>query len=343
MRPEISPALDTDPDLIKEYQRIRRAVRDEPGVVGYRLLLGDLCIRMGRKEEAREVLTQVMDLDPRSRDSALEHLRSILSEKEIASIPIRQARVPFYTNSARILSYPFRGNGWALLLGGGIVFAGMDFLARISTIFFWVPLLMIAGYLASYMLTIIETSGRGNPNPPDYPDFTSIWDSILGPFWLAFSASLIPLVLPIGYWLEFGLNAGMVPLIALGVVYWPMALIAGAIFQNALAPLNVVLVARGIRVTAVEYFPAVAAIYGLAFVNWLVSYLTREVLPGPLSLLATEVIGLYFMMVEMHILGCIYYNHERALGWFSRGETAAGRLPSFRRSGPEETSAARKS
>jgi hypothetical protein len=308
------------PELMNEYQRIRRAVREEPKTVGHLLLLGDVCIRLGRKAEAKEILLRAIDLDPRVTDSALGHLRTILGEKEIQHLSLRQARIPFYSDAARVLSYPLRGNGWAILVGGGVVFTAMGFMARISTVFFWLPLIMIAGYIASYMMTIIETSGRGEHQPPDYPDFTSIWDSILGPFWVAFAASLIPLSLPVLYWMEFGLNPGILPLIALGILYWPMALMTGAIFQNALAPLNVLLVARGIRTTAAEYFPAVMAIYGLVFMNWLVNYLTQEILPGLLGLMFVEVIGLYCMMVEMHILGCIYYNHERALGWFVRPE-----------------------
>jgi len=43
---------------------------------------------------------------------------------------------------------------------------------------------------------------------------------------------------------------------------------------------------------------------------------TEAFLHPLLSLFAVQTAHLYFMMVEMNILGRIYYNHEKDLGWF---------------------------
>jgi hypothetical protein len=309
------PPAPSAEDLAK-YEKLCTAIAEEPGVVGHRLLLADICLRLGRKQEAKAVLVKAMEREPASRPAALAILRGFLSEREMANLPIVEASIPFWEDAARVLSYPLAGNGPVLLIGGAIVFAILGLLVKTASIYFWLPMVLGAGYLASYMMTIIENSARAQRTPPDYPDFANFWDSILGPFWIAVCSCLIPMALPIAYVLLFGPNLGVLLTLPVGLAYLPMALIAGAIFQSAWQPLNVPLIIRAIRVTAREYFPAVLAIYGLTFVNGIASVLAEAALPGALAALAVEGIGLYFLMVEMDILGRIYFNHSRKIGWF---------------------------
>jgi hypothetical protein len=326
--PSDQPSPAVPPDLLERYGKLRRAVDEEPAPTAHRLLLADTCFLLGRKQEAKGILVKAVDLDPRCRPRVLEMLRSHLPEKEVLDLPLREERKPFWEEASAVLRYPIQGNGPVLMVGGTVIFTILTILARVTSIFFWLPLLFGAGYLSSYLLTIIEGSSRGRREPPDYPDFMNFWDSILGPFWIAFCANLIPAALPVACALLLGPGPWIVIPILAGLVYWPMAMIAGAVFGNAVAPLNVPLVVRAIRVTAREYFPAVLAIWGFTLANWLVGTIVGKILPSLFADLAGWLVGLYFLMVEMDILGRIYCNHDHVLGWFEvRHRPASRRLP----------------
>jgi len=297
--------------------------------MSHRILLGELCLRLGRKQEAKQILTRTAQMDPGTLPRVKGLLGSVLSQKELDSFFIQPAPTPFHQDASAILSYPFKGNGPVLLIGGGLVFSVFYLLFMISTLFAWIMFLFIAGYMSSYMITIIDASAQGKRNPPDFPDYVEFWDSILNPFGLACAALLIPVVLPAAYLLALGHNFGVVPFIVLGLIYLPMALIVGAVSRNGFTPLNVPLVVKGITITYREYFPAILVVYGLYFVDFLIGLTIEMVLPALVSLLVVQTIGLYFLMVEMNILGRIYYNHRFSLGWFRprRARTATGGPP----------------
>ncbi len=316
-------------DLLAHYERLRHAVEEEPHVTGHRLFLAEICLRLGRKEEAKGILLKASELDPSVRTEVRKLLGSAVNESELAGAVNLEDQVPFYQDAANVLRYPLRGNGPVLLIGGGVVFTALQFLLQLTTIFAWIVALIIAGYVFSYMMSIINSASQGEKEPPDYPDYMDFWDSILGPFWTFCCAGLVPLGLPLAYLIAFGPDLLVIlPMLAMGLLYWPMALIAGAIFGNSWAPLNVPLVIRAIRITAGEYFPAVLAIYGLIFFDWLLAFLVHLVLPGLVAVLAAQVVGLYFMMVEMSILGRIYFNHQHKIGWFRSRTKRSRPVPS---------------
>lgn len=314
----IVTAVKSPEELREQYVRLRKAVAEEPDDVGHWLLLADTCLRLGRTEEAKGLLVKTVEREPRCRSAALDLLGQYLGERDLARVQLGAERTPFYQDAAAILNYPLRRNGPALLVGGGLVFTGLAVLSRITTIFFWIPALFTLGYLASYTMTIIESSSRGNPDPPDYPDFSNFWDSVLGPFWIAVSASLIPSALPVAYLLVVGPNFGVAPCIALGLIYWPMALVAGATFQSALVTLDLPRVVRAIRICGKEYFLGILVMYGLVLVSILFCLLAEMVLHWLASAVMVQILGLYFLLMEMHLLGRIYRNHEPEIGWFRK-------------------------
>jgi hypothetical protein len=266
-----------------------------------------------------------VERDPQARAPMVEVLRRHLTESEVSRMSLAGERIPFHRDAGGVLRYPLRGNGPPLIIGGGLLFTGLVYLACFSFrlefplgLFFWIPGLGAVGFLTSYMMAIIESAGHGNQDPPDYPDFTNIWDSVLGPFCTAVCASLIPAVPPAAYWLLVGADFGLAPFVALGLVYLPMALIAGTILQSSLAALNLPLVVKAMRAAGKEYFLGVGVIYGLVLLNWLAREGVYELLPSIFAEAIAQTVGLYFLLVEMHILGRIYLNHDRAIGWFQK-------------------------
>ena len=129
-----------------------------------------------------------------------------------------------------------------------------------------------------------------------------------------YDESLIPAALPVAYLLFVGLNWGVLPVIALGLVYWPMSMVAGALFQSPMAILNVPLVVRAIRGAGGEYLMGVAVIYGLVLISAIIQLTTSSLLPFLVAMAITQCIALYSMMVEMYLLGRVYRNHDRKIG-----------------------------
>src|SRR2546422_10487732 len=92
----ISAPVQSPEELRDQYLRLRNVVREEPAVNGHRLLLASLCLRLGRKQEAKEVVKRLIELDPSSRPAALEILRGHLTEADLARVPVGSERTPLY-------------------------------------------------------------------------------------------------------------------------------------------------------------------------------------------------------------------------------------------------------
>ena len=238
----------------------------------------------------------------------------------------RQPR-SFYARFPGAFAYPFKGMGWAAIVAGALFFWGLNFLRCVPFVGLLIGL-FVAGYLAAFMIRIIDASAAGRDSPPDWPDLSSFWDDVLRPLLLLVATvafSFLPLVirLLVGVW-NGGPSGGGYPkdelfwiCLGWGLLYLPMGLIAVALFDSV-AALNPVVVVGGI----VKTFPAYLLAAGLLFVcYWLNAWLQEaisDLVPVLGSLVATAV-ALYFLMVEMRLLGLLYNTHRHRLKWFESG------------------------
>ena len=223
-----------------------------------------------------------------------------------------------------VLSYPVRGRGKWLLGGGAIFFCLVDFL-RFLPLVGPVLALVVWGYLCSYMLKIIARSAAGENDPPDWPDLTGLWDDVIRPALFVLVAGLMsfaPLVAYVACNLgldEFGLlftGSDLVfwTLVVFGCLYMPMSLITLALYES-LAGLNPVLIVGSI-IRTVPSYPLVCGILvgAMALSSWTAVFANGLVpVIGPLVGWA---LSLYFLLLEMHVLGKLYQTHEERLGWF---------------------------
>jgi hypothetical protein len=67
-----------------------------------------------------------------------------------------------------------------------------------------------------------------------------------------------------------------------------------------------------------QYVLACAVFFALVLVRFLSETLLNAVLPIPvLPTLITSFMALYFLAVEVRLLGLLYYTNRKRLGWFS--------------------------
>ena len=208
--------------------------------------------------------------------------------------------------------YPFRGHGPWMLLGFVAFWVVMLIVSFVAIIGFFLGVLMLA-YLSRYALDLIRSSANGDPDPPDWPDITDLDDTVrdllffLGTVGICFAPTAV-------YYFGFyqkGTSGDVWfwAFVGLGTLLVPMSLLAVALYDSILA-VNPVIVFRAIAKMPVHYVTACAfmglaivlvfAVGAIPYAGWIL----RVFLP------------LYLLMVEMRIIGLLYYTHRKKLAWF---------------------------
>ncbi len=235
----------------------------------------------------------------------------------------RALQVPrsFYRLLPAVTAYPFRGLGWAAIVAGAVFFWLLDVLS-FAPLVGWFASVFASGHLAAFMIKVVGSSAAGQADPPDWPDLTGFVDDILRPLLLLIGACVLglgPMIALLvrrpGLWSEGQWSASPAFWAALGwaVLYLPMAIIGVALYDS-FAGLNPVKVVVGI----VRTLPAYLAAAAMFFLCYCVSAaLRRHVSQVPVvGSVVAGAVSLYFILVEMRVLGLLYHTHARRLGWF---------------------------
>lgn len=243
----------------------------------------------------------------------------------------------FYQLLPAVFSYPLRGSGAVLLVGGVAVFAG---LAIISSVSRFVPFYgalvglgisaFVTGYVFNYWKSIVLSSAQGKDEPPDWPDFSDWveevmrpWGQLLALLALTFGPFFVVLSLRIHYrytrsapeWFEDYKGLLAIASLAVGALFAPMGMLLLAMFDSIVA-LNPVVIVRSIFRIPLAYLVAAGTFELVLFVYVLVDHLVHTM--GAVSLvtdLVMRFIGLYACCVGMRILGLLYRTHREQLGW----------------------------
>ncbi len=218
-----------------------------------------------------------------------------------------------------VFKYPFHKNGVWFLVIGTIVFVALDFASRFSL---WITIAGI-GYLFAYMQKIVRSSAEAEDELPGFPEVGEWRSELLQPFLLLAWTFVVSFGPAFGYMMyhtfadtEMSLPV-LFPLFALGFLYFPMALLAVAMSSSYLA-VNPLVVLPAITRLNLEYVGATTVFFGLVLARYLSETLVRAVVPVPvLPTLIGGFLALYFLACEMRLLGLIYYEHRKKLGWFS--------------------------
>jgi hypothetical protein len=216
-------------------------------------------------------------------------------------------------------AYPLRGIGpfFIILMGlltPAILFVGFfNRFVRIASIAFF-------GFMYACLQNFVICSAQ-DERKPSWPEVTNMEQDIWSPLMKFFSMALLvggPAIVSgalvfAGYdWA----SALFFPALVLAGLYFPMALLAVAMFDT-LAALNPLFIIPSIAKVAKEYL-LVLLILGAAVLvkfggDWLLHWLTTiPLLPGAIS----SLLGMYFLMVTMRLLGSLYLSSKDRLGWF---------------------------
>ena len=229
----------------------------------------------------------------------------------------RSERAPMPTSFRECLAaaprYPLENSGSYLILGGAIFLTVMDLIAHLPILGALFALVTM-GYLSAYMVQIVRTSANGRRSPPDWPDLAH-WGHLLVPLFLlsiTLTVSFSPALLYVAF---EGWNPGATfwLLTALGIVYFPMAFL-GLVMTNLLRAITPIFVVPSIVRVWRDYLVVCA----LTVLVYVFSYVVRAFVDDMpiLGALVSNALGVYFMLLEMRLLGILFLTHEEELNWF---------------------------
>jgi hypothetical protein len=241
----------------------------------------------------------------------------------------------FFSRLPEAFAYPFKGNGLPLLICGTLFFGFLDFLrhptVRIPLVLWAVQLLITVigrGYLFSYMRRIVQSSAQGDEEMPSWPEFGDFWNDIISPFFQAlitFGICFGPLQLILATAvIQYAFSQSVSPLVLLGILgatvwaagYFPMAMLAVAM-ADSLSGLNPLLVIPSIFRVPTEYLVACCVLVGIVIVRIVSALVLSVVIPiAVVPALLDGFLSLYFLTVEMRLLGSLYHTNKDRLRWF---------------------------
>jgi hypothetical protein len=227
----------------------------------------------------------------------------------------------------KAIRYPIQRGGWVLLLGGSLLFflidiviAGMALGTPAMAAFALVIGVLAGGYLFAFLQRIISSTALGEEKMPGWPDFTEFWQDMVQPFrlaWGLFAACFGP-ALVCWYFAYNGSDLAeraQIPLIVAGFLYLPMAVLAVAM-SDSLSSLNPLIVLGAICKVPLQYFIACLLLALIVGLKWAIEVAMERVIPMfAIRYLISAVLLLYFLVVEMRVLGLMYLWNRRKLGW----------------------------
>ena len=99
----------------------------------------------------------------------------------------------------------------------------------------------------------------------------------------------------------------------IGSLYFPMALLAAAVHDSVLIPLNFPFILSSIWQIKKHYFLSLLTMWIFAFIGGIVHTIVSSI--PFLGFLLFWIVALYFGIVQMHILGNIYFIDKNSLKW----------------------------
>lgn len=211
--------------------------------------------------------------------------------------------------------YPFKGNGVILLICGTVLFVLLDFA---GSVFFFLAIAGL-GYLFLYLQQIVQYSAQGEQDVPNWPGLDDWVDDLLVPAFLLIGAFVVSFGPAVAMWIFLDIDPSIkwilgVSLVLFGCFYLPMAVLAVSMYDSLFA-LNPLLIMPSILRIPLEYLVA-CFVLGAVLAVRLVSLFLLALIPIPIF---PTVVGgffsLYFLTVEMRILGVMYHSKREELNW----------------------------
>jgi hypothetical protein len=211
-----------------------------------------------------------------------------------------------------IFTYAYRGSGKYILLVCVVLslIAKLCGFAPLIGFFAW---FVLAGYFCAVYFQMVLSTATGGKEAPEFPDLSNLWEDILWPMLqvgVVLLASFSPYLLY--QFVENPHPTLSLALFGLGVVYFPMAVLAAMIlgYTGAISP-HIVLpsIIRGGWV----YVLAIVLLLLIAIAESVIGTMLRD---SPIiHILAMSFISAYSLMTNARILGVVYRERQEQLGW----------------------------
>jgi hypothetical protein len=180
------------------------------------------------------------------------------------------------------------------------------------------------GYLTSFLRRVVTSTAMNERKSPDWPDVSDLAGDVLVPL-LQLAVTILACLAPaivVGMFVQAHEARGQTAVLIAcgwGVIYFPMAFLAVAMFDS-LAALNPLLLLPSMARIPGSYLLTVAIMSAVLAAKWAGDYFLPRVFPVPIvpSVLST-LAGLYLVMVEARVLGLLYRANKDRLGWFGHG------------------------
>jgi hypothetical protein len=311
-------------DLIQRSDQLKEEIASNGESAEKRVRLANIHLSLGENEEAIECLQIALHLRPDT-PAILSRLKQVCTEEQFARLELPEKIEPFWHNIPELFKYPISGAGIYLLIGGTVFVTILQFIINLPTIFFYGSILVslfLSGYLSSYFISVMRSSARGRPTPPDWPDITNIGENVIGSLFIVSFPGMVSFFPAVAYFFYMIFFQGpisiFIVLIAMGALYYPMALIASAITGAAMNSANFVGVIGSILKVRKEYFIAelmLALFAGVSIAAYLMVAIATSALYGAIAAgFALRFVYLYFLMIYARILGLLYRQCESRIG-----------------------------
>jgi hypothetical protein len=245
-------------------------------------------------------------------------------------VPIQRPAEPegFFARLPGAFIYPFRGSGLLVLLVSTFVLALIEFLGG-SWFFFFLKIIAY-GYLFCFMQNLIHATANEEEQMPDLPGF----DDVLGGALRLAVTVLVSFGVPIVFIVLrlFGMidvpAIGLLVMMLLGCFYFPMAFLAVAMKDTALAA-NPLIVVPAMFKVPLGYLVAALLVIGIFALRQFggaaaglaasAGFHTRNVSTMYMTFgmgALWSLVSVYLLTVSMRILGLLYVANRRKFGWF---------------------------
>ncbi|MBI3417447.1 MAG: DUF4339 domain-containing protein [Verrucomicrobia bacterium] len=215
--------------------------------------------------------------------------------------------------------YPWQGDGLILLVAGTVFFVVLDFMASAAGIVGIFVAMFGTGYLVAYVQKIINSSGLGDAQLPNWPEFTNFQEDILSPLFqmlgvIAFCLGPGMLALrlsgsnPVGHAVSYGL-------LGAGFLYLPMAVLAVSM-HDSLTALNPVAVVTSIARVPLDYLLACGVLLALVAIEFALEFVLGKISVPVLPGILTHFASLYFLTMSWRTVGLLHFANQRRLAWF---------------------------
>lgn len=243
--------------------------------------------------------------------------RAVPAARPAAPAPVGRVQAPlprrgnFFALAGGAFAYPFMGSSIFFLICGTVAYVFLDFVSSFSLYL----KVIFGGYTAAFSFNLCQSTAQNPNEPPSWPDVTEMLGDIITPFIQVTGVSLVCFG-PAIFALFYGKILLALLLAILGGLYFPMAMLALSMFDS-LVSINPLVVIPAIVKVPLEYL-LVCVVFGALFLfrfaceTYLNSVISVPFVPS----MAAGLFSLYFLMVEMRLLGLLFYAKKDRFGWF---------------------------